>query len=380
MFQGDNNITNNLSPMALNQPRGLSSKMALLDVFAFVPVPVFSPGKRSSKRSSCASIFLFLTMIIYVITTLKSFLVNNIPRTSEQQESIEDTNFTMPYIALTVIPNMNIGVSLVDQTIYGVNISQGILYKGLHKPRTESLLGTDYNCKPSWLPGMNFTSFLCPQKLGVLEGNLFTSEQFQYIRIDFYTCKNIPGSDIICKDTDTIRSILKTARLFLFIEQDSTFYNSVINDFKALFYFPVFSLIQRYEIYLKNEEITTSPDYFYSFNTQTKQALFYEREKTYTGELIPGQENTLITIWLRLNEESTVSKLAPTTFFEILGKWGALWSVFLTTFGLYFWRHNKRKFYDRNPQWENFGNSIGVPKKENVSNTSLELPTMTQEK
>ena len=372
MYQDDNNVSINLSPVASSKSGDVTGRLAALDVFGFIPVPVFNPGKRASRRSFCASILLFLIMVIYVITTLKSFFTNNVPRTSLQQESIDDVVFTMPNVALALIPNISIGISVVDPTIYGVTISQGTLYKGLKEPKVESGLGT-YNCTPDWLPGMNFTSFLCPQKLGLLKGNLFTSEQFQYIKMDFYMCKNGTDPGIVCKDNDTIYNILRAARLFLFIEQDPNFFSNPINAFKTLFYYPVFSFMQSYEIYLQNEEAITSPDYFYSFSTEKKQALFYDREKTYSGELTFGQENILITIWLRLNEEGTQTKLAPTTLVDVIGKWGALWSVLLTTLGLYFLKYNKRKFYDTNPQWENFGSSIDGVKKPKPSNLTIEL-------
>jgi len=358
--------TSKLAPGVIQEKQRLSNKYAILDVFAFIPVPVYSPGKQSSFRSLCFSILLFLAMIVYVLTSLYGFFNNNIPKSSQQQESIDAKSFTMPKIALTFIPDMGHGISMVDRTYYSVSISQGILYKGLEKTKQEELLGTDYECKPDWLPKMNFTSFLCPSKLGTLSGNLFSSDEFKFIKIDFFTCVDGKDPNVVCKSPETIRNLLeKGGRFYLFIDQDDSFYDSALNGFKALFYFPLPGVNQKFEVYLENKVLTTGPDYFHSFGSSSKEALFYNREKTYFSSLVPGQDNHLITIWLRLNEEESQQKLQPSTLVDVFGKWGALWSALLTTLGLYFWRHNRNKFYKRNPKWENFGS---VTKKVSSSN------------
>jgi len=353
-----------------------SSKFAILDVFAFIPVPVFAPGKSSSKRSICFSFILFFAMLGYILTTLHTFLYNNVPRTSQKQESIDNKSFKMPNIAITVIPDMDYGISVVNQQFYSIRMSQGILYEGLSKERKEDPISVNYECNPSWMPKMNFTSFICPTQLGNLEGNLFTSNQFQFIKIDFLTCVDGATPGVVCKSKKEIEEFLVKARIFLFIEQDADFYKTAVNAFKALFYYAVPTLYQKYEVYLENKEMATEPDYFYSFTTQKRSALFYGKEKTYASALVPGQENNLITIWLRLNEEEDQQKLQPMNLTEVLGKWGALWSVLFTTFGLYFMTWNKNKFYKRNPEWENFGSFINESPREAISSkVQLELET-----
>jgi len=253
---------------------------------------------------------------------------------------------------------------LVDQRYYTIDILQGTLFEGLNKPVEESELGTNYECKPDWLPKMNFTSFVCPKKLGNLKGNLFTSSEFQYIRIDFSLCTNgtIPG--VVCESQEKIEEVLNSARLFLFIEQDQSFYEKNINAFKALFYYPKFGQLQKYEIYMENQVVKTTADYFYNFKTQERQGLFYYKEKTYVSQLVRGDESQLLTIWLRLNEEQSFNKKVPDTVMDIIGKWGSVSRVLIAVGAIYFLRHNKKKFYNRNPDWQNFGEAFEKNRRE----------------
>jgi len=337
------------------EPKGLFEKIAGFDLFSFIPVPVFSPAARSSKRSRIGTQLVMALILIYFIFLVYNFLHGNTPKTSQERQLIGEDSFPMPHIALTVIPDIKYGISMVDQSYYSIEIIQGTLYEGLNKTVSETELGTDYKCSPKWLPYMNFSSFICPKQLGNLKGNLFTSSEFNYIKIDFLLCKNGTTSGVVCQDREKIEEMLNSARLFLFIEQDQTFYTSHINAFKALFYYPKFDQLQRYEIYLENQIVKTNPDYFYKFKTQTKQALFYNKEKTYVSELIKGRENNVLTIWLRLNEEQSHNKLVPDTLMDIIGKWSALSRVLIAIGAIYFLRHNRKKFYNRNPDWHNFG-------------------------
>jgi len=357
MYFQDTNTSENLRPNGSEEPKGFFQKMAAFDLFSFVPVPVFSPQVKSSKRSRIASQFVLSLILIYFIFLVFNFLHSNTPKTSQERQLIGEDSFTMPNIALTVIPDIKYGISMVDQSYYSVEIIQGTLYQGLNKTVNESELGTDYKCSPKWLPHMNFTSFLCPKQLGNLKGNLFTSSEFNYIKIDFLLCKNgtVPG--VVCQDRGKIEEMLNSARLFLFIKQDESFYENHINAFKALFYYPKFDQLQKYEIYLENQIVKTNPDYFYKFKTDHKQALFYNKEKTYVSQLTRGKEHHLLTIWLRLNEEQSHNKLVPDTLMDIIGKWSALSRVLIAIGAIYFLRHNRKKFYRKNPEWQNFGES-----------------------
>jgi len=118
---------------------------------------------------------------------------------------------------------------------------------------------------------MNFSSFICPKQLGHLKGNMFTSSEFNFIKIDFSLCQNGTASGVVCQDREYIEEILNSARLFLFIEQDETFYENHINAFKALFYYPKFDQLQRYEVYLENQIVKTNPDYFTSSSSRPRQ-------------------------------------------------------------------------------------------------------------
>ena len=355
MHSEDTNNSENLNPNGSEEKKGFFGKLAAFDLFSFVPVPVFSPAARTSTRSRIASQCLLFLILAYFIFLVSNFLVGNTPKTSQERQLIGENSFTMPNIALTVIPDIKYGISMVDRSYYSIDIIQGTLYEGLNKTVSEAELGTDYQCSPKWLPYMNFSSFVCPKQLGNLKGNLFTSSEFDFIKIDFLLCKNgtVPG--VVCQDRDKIEEMLNSARLFLFIKQDDTFYENHINAFKALFYYPKFDQLQRYEIYLENQIVKTNPDYFYSFKTVTKQALFYNKEKTYVSQLTKGRENNVLTIWLRLNEEQSHNKLVPDTLMDIIGKWSALSRVLIAIGAIYFLRHNRKKFYSRNPEWQHFG-------------------------
>jgi len=372
MFQDNTNNSSLASNHGGHSSGSFISKLNHYDLFGFIPVPVYSGQKRSSKRSAFATLIFTIFIICYIFYTMKNFLFNNIPKTSIEQKTIDGMSFTMPNVALTYIPDMSYGISMVDPTYFGVNIYQGSLFKGMKKPKKETALGTNYNCNPKWLPEMNFTSFICPSSLGKLEGNLFTSDEFKYVRIDVFTCDTGKGSaGIACKSQSEIQSMLKAGRFFLFIEQDSTFYDSPVSAFKSLFYYSAFDKLQRYEIYLQNEQVSTEPDFFFRFHHKEKEALFYSKEKTYVGELLPGQENVLLTIWLRLSEESIISTQAPLNTFELMEGWGALGHLVFVIFAIYFYKHNKTKFYARNPNFENFHKFVPAKKEE----VSIELST-----
>jgi len=355
MYSQDNDTSSSLQPQEEERPRGFFQKAASFDLFAFIPVPIFSPNAKSSRRSRIASHLVVVLVLAYLIFLIVNFLRSNTPKTSQEKQLIGENSFTMPEITMTVIPDVKYGISLVDESYYSIDILQGTLFEGLNKQVEESDLGTDYKCSPNWLPKMNFTSFVCPKKLGNLKGNLFTSSEFHYIRIDFLLCKNGTKPGVVCQDQDKIEEMLNSARIFLFIRQDQSFYEKNINAFKALFYHPKFDQLQKYEIYLENQIVKTTPDYFYKFKTEEKQALFYYKEKTYVSQLTRGKENHVLTIWLRLNEEQSHNKKVPETLMDIIGKWGALSRVLIAVGAIYFLRHNKRKFYNRNPDWQNFG-------------------------
>jgi len=72
-------------------------------------------------------------------------------------------------------------------------------------------------------------------------------------------------------------------------------------------------------------------------------------------ELIKKRENNILSIWLRLNEEQEHHKRVPDTLMDIIGKWSALSRVLIAIGAIYFLRHNRKKFYSRNPDWHNFG-------------------------
>jgi len=323
-------------------------------------------------------------MVVYVFSTFVAFLTNNVPKTSITSITAGEIVFPMPQIAFTVIPNMSLGISMVDQTYFGVNVSQGTMYQGLSKTRFENVTGTNYNCSPSWLSEMNFTSFMCPSQIGSLRGTQLTSVVELYMKLDFFTCVNSSYSNITCQSAETITNLLgNNARMFVFIQQDSTFYgsDSALHPFKSLFYFPVFEYYQKFEIYLENYIITQKPDFFHSFSTQTKQALFYLREKTYLAEILPTKTNIILTIWLRLNEEMTQEMQVPATMMDLVGSWGALWGVILSVFGLYFLKHNQDKFYSRNKEWLNFGKyTKRMEEDDSKAEISIELSDLTSKR
>jgi len=71
----------------------------------------------------------------------------------------------------------------------------------------------------------------------------------------------------------------------------------------------------------------------------------------------------LYLIWLRLDDNVQIEEKVYMTFVDLLSHWGALWSVIFSLLALYFLNYNRTKFYEKNPDWNDFRKEFKVIKK-----------------
>mgnify|MGYP006339408107 CR=1 FL=1 len=64
------------------------------------------------------------------------------------------------------------------------------------------------------------------------------------------------------------------------------------------------------------------------------------------------------------------NRISYKTLLDTLSLWGAFWGVLFAVFALFFLSYNRRKFYEKNPDWNNFkqaaDHKITVDSKEHV--------------
>jgi hypothetical protein len=48
------------------------------------------------------------------------------------------------------------------------------------------------------------------------------------------------------------------------------------------------------------------------------------------------------------------NRIAYKTLLDTLSLWGAFWGVLFAVFALFFLSYNRRKFYEKNPEWKKF--------------------------
>jgi hypothetical protein len=343
-----------------------------LDIFSFLPIPHFTDKKTSSKRSQCASITLMILMIAYLAFTFNTFLNNNVPSTSAEEDAIGDKVFIMPEIVVTMVPNIDVGVSLVDQTVYSVHFKSGTLFQGLKKTGQSTTIASEYGCNPPMLAQQNFTNFICPSQNATLKGSQLSSSEYTYFRIILELCQNSTTSSIICKPYNEIISYIQSARVYIFMGQPTDFAGNDYEPFKSLAYYlnPTVRAISIID--MQPTTIISSPDLFHTFTTSTVEALFYERERNLIGMIPPGGSD-ILSIDFRLTDSSETENKVPQTLLQLISLWGAFWGVLGAVGGIYFLYYNQKMFYMENPKLRNFMTLIEDKQTRKPSDVSLKI-------
>lgn len=64
------------------------------------------------------------------------------------------------------------------------------------------------------------------------------------------------------------------------------------------------------------------------------------------------------------------NRIAYKTLLDTLSLWGAFWGVLFAVFALFFLSYNRKKFYEKNPEWNKFKqiaeNKYGMDSKEHA--------------
>ena len=100
---------------------------------------------------------------------------------------------------LTQDTNLGKMIASNDPSIFVLKIEQGTQYYGANKIPKFQDLGITINCKtPDWLNNTVFKQkLICPNKRGTMNGNLYSTEKFEFIRISVCLC-NETNSKVAC--------------------------------------------------------------------------------------------------------------------------------------------------------------------------------------
>ena len=61
---------------------------------------------------------------------------------------------------------------------------------------------------------------------------------------------------------------------------------------------------------------------------------------------------------MQMAPQMVINKISYTTIIDHVSKWGALFGVLFSVFGLLFLSFNRKKFYHKNPDWNKFKKAL----------------------
>ena len=192
-------------------------------------------------------------------------------------------------------------------------------------------------------------------------GLLYTSPQTRYVRVKAYFCRN--GTNITCMSQQQMTELSNYGRFFLFIEDQVD--NSSLSlqtefpkDNRFLLY--NFFVIPNYykRITIKFEVVKTQilPDYFFRFSNEYTQRLqvqsvFEELSVVNSGN---ASATDAIAFNMQLAPYVLHNRISCQTIIDHISLWGAFFGVLFSGFAFLFLSFNRKKFYNKNPDWNNF--------------------------
>lgn len=64
----------------------------------------------------------------------------------------------------------------------------------------------------------------------------------------------------------------------------------------------------------------------------------------------------MLGITFQLSAQTLEVRVTYSTFLDHVGKWGAFFNVLFAIFAIFFLAYNKKRFYQKNPDWDKFKN------------------------
>lgn len=112
-----------------------------------------------------------------------------------------------------------------------------------------------------------------------------------------------------------------------------------------LFYYLTRSLRPRSEVILRYHVVETGPDFFHSFLAYNESYLEYLSEKSYVMDT--EVENSLYTVWLRLDAHYAMEHRQKQTLLDLVGSWGALFGSVTSALSIIGLAVNEWLFYKK---------------------------------
>lgn len=354
-----------------------------VDIFSFLPVP--TARQISTKASIIGSLALILIFLSYVLTTFILFLTNNTPRTNQYFVPLQDSEIAKsPKFAIAFVTGQNLNESFYDEKYFNFTLEQVSIYKDVNSKR-EYLPIPMINCDKNnseWMGSPNFTNLFCPNDKASLEmqGLIYSSEVHRYPRIVISICDNKTKNNN-CENIDKIEYLLQTGRIFLFFEKpiSENFANGHISEggFNIFFYFLIPGFYNRAEISVRKNNFAIKPDYLTSFSEE-KYTTYENTEEKYYNSKTPNS-SMIFLIWFRLDQNVQYTEVVYLTIVDQISLWGALWGVLFAVFALYFLKRNKKEFYKKKPEWNDFDQEIEKIKDKNFRKVSDRIPDRQEE-
>ena len=338
------------------------------DIFSFLPVP--TSREVSTQRSIIGSLILILFFLGYVIYGIYKFTTNNPPRTNQYFMPTPDLlEVDSPKFAIVYMTGENLNISFYNESFFSFKLQQATVYTNIDIPRKydDITLVTCSAKQISWIRQNNFTNLLCPEKKShpKMQGMIYSSEVHKFPRIQVSICKNQTNQTIICAPEVEIFDLLSKGRLFFFLVKPGGMNfateKQTPDGFTLLYYFMVPGFYNRAELSIRKSNYIVRPDYLTSFTTNQFSTLDQVNEKIYMSKT--PNPSLLFLIWMRLDQSEEFDEIVYINVIDSISLWGALWGVLFSMFAFYFLKHNRKRFYEKKPEWNEFDEEFEKLKK-----------------
>ena len=118
-----------------------------------------------------------------------------------------------------------------------------------------------------------------------------------------------------------------------------------------------------YQSYFAVNTTVSSPDQLRTFATSSTAALLRTKDSSYVQWYqAPGWplDRDVIESIISLDSYAYTTQINPMTVLDLIGKWGAFFSVIAAILGLVGTTWNDREFYLANPHWDRIGPDFEV--------------------
>jgi hypothetical protein len=362
------------SLLTQQQPNACLRFFAMLDVFSFLPVPQDAPV---STRQSIAGSMIFLAIMLgYVGYDLAQFLRFNKPINQAYISPLDDQAYRLPDFALAYMTAPlgssvnNVTEVYDDMFVYNWTIRTKSSGAEVADPLPFELV-TYLNNQSSnfdkidWLSDHNkqfYYVLRTPSRKDLTSyGLLYSTPETRYIQAKASFCLN--GTGRVCKPYENMTQLANYGRFFLFIENEVDDSSVSLekdfnkdNNFQLYNFFVVPGFYKRVTIYFEVVKTEILPDYFFRFKTEYAERLQVGSvfESTSVVNSLNASNTDAIAFNLQLAPNILHNRVSYSTIIDHVSMWGAFAGVLFSAFAFYFLAFNRRKFYNKNPNWNNF--------------------------